>query len=145
MSQLNSNYFKLNHGNCFWAAVLVTTVVDLQDLPEHFEDNMKPWMDNFQQLLSADNKLLQTEVCVNSNLPWYSFLLKCTTDCIIVFSQHIFFLKCVFTAIYLIWVVIMPCFFEIPVNYFIVTWPRFLLAGVWQKWEIKFVCLFLWL
>ena len=35
-----------------------------QDLPEHFEDNIKTWMDNFLQLLSADNKLLKTEVCI---------------------------------------------------------------------------------
>jgi hypothetical protein len=33
-----------------------------QDLPEHFEDNIKTWMDNFLQLLSVDNKLLKTEV-----------------------------------------------------------------------------------
>ncbi|PVD23451.1 hypothetical protein C0Q70_16723 [Pomacea canaliculata] len=35
--------------------------LNFQDLPEHFEDNIKPWMDNFLQLLSVDNKLLKTE------------------------------------------------------------------------------------
>ncbi|XP_076462956.1 exportin-2-like [Babylonia areolata] len=35
--------------------------LNFQDLPEHFEDNMKTWMDNFLQLLGADNKLLKTE------------------------------------------------------------------------------------
>ncbi|CAL1529016.1 unnamed protein product [Lymnaea stagnalis] len=34
--------------------------LNFQDLPEHFEDNMKVWMDYFLALLSADNKLLQT-------------------------------------------------------------------------------------
>ena len=33
-----------------------------QDLPEHFEDNMSIWMTHFLTLLSADNKLLQTQV-----------------------------------------------------------------------------------
>lgn len=35
--------------------------LNFQDLPEHFEDNIKTWMDNFLTLLSADNKLLKTE------------------------------------------------------------------------------------
>lgn len=35
--------------------------LNFQDLPEHFEDNIKTWMDNFLQLLGADNKLLKTE------------------------------------------------------------------------------------
>ncbi|KAK0052093.1 exportin-2 [Biomphalaria pfeifferi] len=34
--------------------------LNFQDLPEHFEDNMKVWMDYFLALLSVDNKLLQT-------------------------------------------------------------------------------------
>ncbi|KAH9496808.1 Exportin-2 [Bulinus truncatus] len=34
--------------------------LNFQDLPEHFEDNMKVWMDYFLVLLSVDNKLLQT-------------------------------------------------------------------------------------
>uniref|UniRef100_A0A0B7B1D2 Exportin-2 n=2 Tax=Arion vulgaris TaxID=1028688 RepID=A0A0B7B1D2_9EUPU len=34
--------------------------LNFQDLPEHFEDNMKIWMRLFMDLLSADNKLLQT-------------------------------------------------------------------------------------
>ncbi|BFY99292.1 hypothetical protein BsWGS_02332 [Bradybaena similaris] len=34
--------------------------LNFQDLPEHFEDNMKAWMKLFMDLLSADNKLLQT-------------------------------------------------------------------------------------
>ncbi|XP_052256836.1 exportin-2-like isoform X3 [Dreissena polymorpha] len=35
--------------------------LNFQDLPEHFEDNMEIWMSNFLQLLSVDNKLLQTD------------------------------------------------------------------------------------
>ncbi|XP_035826529.1 exportin-2 isoform X2 [Aplysia californica] len=34
--------------------------LNFQDLPEHFEDNMKVWMEHFLSLLQADNKLLQT-------------------------------------------------------------------------------------
>ena len=33
-----------------------------QDLPEFFEDNMETWMSNFHNLLTLDNKLLQTDV-----------------------------------------------------------------------------------
>ncbi|XP_065835695.1 exportin-2-like [Oscarella lobularis] len=35
--------------------------LNYQDLPEFFEDNMAVWMDNFLTLLTADNKLLQTD------------------------------------------------------------------------------------
>ncbi|XP_052777226.1 exportin-2-like [Mya arenaria] len=35
--------------------------LNFQDIPEHFEDNMQIWMTNFLQLLSIDNKLLQTD------------------------------------------------------------------------------------
>ena len=48
-----------------------------QDLPEHFEDNIKTWMDNFLQLLSADNKLLKTEVCIVQQECCCNFLRAC--------------------------------------------------------------------
>ena len=37
----------------------------LQDLPEHFEENMEKWMKNFLILLTTDSKQLQVEVNVN--------------------------------------------------------------------------------
>ena len=37
----------------------------LQDLPEHFEENMEKWMKNFLILLTTDSKQLQVEVSVN--------------------------------------------------------------------------------
>ncbi|KAK7100974.1 hypothetical protein V1264_023831 [Littorina saxatilis] len=48
----------------FSSILLITKIfysLNFQDLPEHFEDNIKTWMDNFLQLLSVDNKLLKTE------------------------------------------------------------------------------------
>lgn len=53
------------------------SVFTFQDLPEHFEDNIKIWMDNFLQLLSADNKLLKTEVCVAQQKYFCSFTQAC--------------------------------------------------------------------
>ena len=53
------------------------SVFTFQDLPEHFEDNIKTWMDNFLQLLSADNKLLKTEVCVAQQKCCCSFTQAC--------------------------------------------------------------------
>ncbi|TRY97477.1 hypothetical protein DNTS_008211 [Danionella cerebrum] len=38
-----------------------TDVNALKDLPEFFEDNMETWMTNFHNLLTLDNKLLQTD------------------------------------------------------------------------------------
>ncbi|KAI2659250.1 Exportin-2 [Labeo rohita] len=35
--------------------------LNFQDLPEFFEDNMETWMTNFHNLLTLDNKLLQTD------------------------------------------------------------------------------------
>ncbi|CAB1353828.1 unnamed protein product [Coregonus sp. 'balchen'] len=35
--------------------------LNFQDLPEFFEDNMETWMSNFHNLLTLDNKLLQTD------------------------------------------------------------------------------------
>uniref|UniRef100_A0A8C7VB56 Exportin-2 n=3 Tax=Oncorhynchus mykiss TaxID=8022 RepID=A0A8C7VB56_ONCMY len=35
--------------------------LNFQDLPELFEDNMETWMSNFHNLLTLDNKLLQTD------------------------------------------------------------------------------------
>ncbi|KTF91104.1 hypothetical protein cypCar_00019513 [Cyprinus carpio] len=35
--------------------------LNFQDLPEFFEDNMETWMTHFHNLLTLDNKLLQTE------------------------------------------------------------------------------------
>ncbi|KAJ6665630.1 hypothetical protein lerEdw1_002000 [Lerista edwardsae] len=35
--------------------------LNFQDLPEFFEDNMETWMMNFHNLLTLDNKLLQTD------------------------------------------------------------------------------------
>ena len=35
--------------------------LNFQDLPEHFEDNMKTWMDHFLALLTADNPLLKSD------------------------------------------------------------------------------------
>uniref|UniRef100_A0A8C5MWL8 Exportin-2 n=1 Tax=Leptobrachium leishanense TaxID=445787 RepID=A0A8C5MWL8_9ANUR len=35
--------------------------LNFQDLPEYFEDNMETWMTNFHNLLTLDNKLLQTD------------------------------------------------------------------------------------
>lgn len=35
--------------------------LNFQDLPEHFEDNMKTWMENFLALLTADNPLLRSD------------------------------------------------------------------------------------
>ena len=37
----------------------------MQDLPEHFEENMEKWMKNFLILLTTDSKQLQVEVNVN--------------------------------------------------------------------------------
>ena len=37
----------------------------LQDLPEHFEENMEKWMKNFLILLTTDSKQLQVEVNVS--------------------------------------------------------------------------------
>ena len=34
----------------------------LQDLPEHFEENMEKWMKIFLMLLTIENNQLQTEV-----------------------------------------------------------------------------------
>lgn len=36
----------------------------VQDLPEFFEDNMETWMTHFHNLLTLDNKLLQTDVSI---------------------------------------------------------------------------------
>lgn len=35
--------------------------LNFQDLPEHFEDNMKTWMENFLVLLTADNPFLKSD------------------------------------------------------------------------------------
>jgi exportin-2 (importin alpha re-exporter) len=35
--------------------------LNFQDLPEHFEDNMKSWMENFLGLLTTDNPLLKSD------------------------------------------------------------------------------------
>jgi len=35
--------------------------LNFQDLPEHFEDNMKTWMENFLAQLTTDNPLLKTD------------------------------------------------------------------------------------
>eukprot|EP00117_Sycon_ciliatum_P032906 scpid41873/ scgid25428/ Exportin-2; Cellular apoptosis susceptibility protein; Chromosome segregation 1-like protein; Importin-alpha re-exporter len=35
--------------------------LNYQDLPEFFEDNMSIWMDNFHQLLTTNNKLLESD------------------------------------------------------------------------------------
>lgn len=35
--------------------------LNFQDLPEHFEDNMKTWMDHFLALLTAENPLLKSD------------------------------------------------------------------------------------
>uniref|UniRef100_A0A8C8GCE5 Exportin-2 n=1 Tax=Oncorhynchus tshawytscha TaxID=74940 RepID=A0A8C8GCE5_ONCTS len=40
---------------------VVYRVCLLSDLPEFFEDNMETWMSNFHNLLTLDNKLLQTD------------------------------------------------------------------------------------
>ena len=48
----------------FGSLVLVAKVfyyLNYQDLPEHFEDNMQTWMTHFLELLTLDNKLLQTD------------------------------------------------------------------------------------
>lgn len=48
----------------FSSIVLICKIfysLNFQDLPEHFEDNMAIWMTHFLTLLSADNKILQTE------------------------------------------------------------------------------------
>ncbi len=48
----------------FGSLVLIAKVfyyLNYQDLPEHFEDNMQTWMTHFLQLLTLDNKLLQTD------------------------------------------------------------------------------------
>ena len=54
----------------------------VQDLPEHFEDNMQIWMTNFLSLLTVDNKLLHSEVgsvChtyVIADFVWYNLSQK---------------------------------------------------------------------
>uniref|UniRef100_A0A8C7VY98 Exportin-2 n=1 Tax=Oncorhynchus mykiss TaxID=8022 RepID=A0A8C7VY98_ONCMY len=40
--------------------------LNFQDLPEFFEDNMETWMSNFHNLLTLDNKLLQTDLVSNA-------------------------------------------------------------------------------
>uniref|UniRef100_A0A8C1EYD0 Exportin-2 n=2 Tax=Cyprinus carpio TaxID=7962 RepID=A0A8C1EYD0_CYPCA len=40
--------------------------LNFQDLPEFFEDNMETWMTHFHNLLTLDNKLLQTELVSNA-------------------------------------------------------------------------------
>uniref|UniRef100_A0A672MEB4 Exportin-2 n=1 Tax=Sinocyclocheilus grahami TaxID=75366 RepID=A0A672MEB4_SINGR len=40
--------------------------LNFQDLPEFFEDNMETWMTNFHNLLTLDNKLLQTDLVSNA-------------------------------------------------------------------------------
>uniref|UniRef100_A0A8C7VAK4 Exportin-2 n=1 Tax=Oncorhynchus mykiss TaxID=8022 RepID=A0A8C7VAK4_ONCMY len=40
--------------------------LNFQDLPELFEDNMETWMSNFHNLLTLDNKLLQTDLVSNA-------------------------------------------------------------------------------
>uniref|UniRef100_A0A8C9SDI2 Exportin-2 n=1 Tax=Scleropages formosus TaxID=113540 RepID=A0A8C9SDI2_SCLFO len=40
--------------------------LNFQDLPEFFEDNMATWMTNFHNLLTLDNKLLQTDLVSNA-------------------------------------------------------------------------------
>uniref|UniRef100_A0A4X2JNK3 Exportin-2 n=1 Tax=Vombatus ursinus TaxID=29139 RepID=A0A4X2JNK3_VOMUR len=40
--------------------------LNFQDLPEFFEDNMETWMNNFHNLLTLDNKLLQTDLVSNA-------------------------------------------------------------------------------
>lgn len=48
----------------FSSIVLICKIfysLNFQDLPEHFEDNMSIWMTHFLTLLSADNKILQTQ------------------------------------------------------------------------------------
>lgn len=35
--------------------------LNFQELPEHYEDNMKTWMDNFLALLTTDNPLLKSD------------------------------------------------------------------------------------
>ena len=47
----------------------------LQDLPEHFEENMEKWMKNFLILLTTDSKQLQVEVnvsffCYKTTVQW---------------------------------------------------------------------------
>ncbi len=48
----------------FGSLVLITKIfycLNYQDLPEFFEDNMKIWMPRFLELLTLDNKLMQTD------------------------------------------------------------------------------------
>ncbi len=48
----------------FGSLVQITKIfyyLNYQDLPEYFEDNMQAWMTHFLQLLTMDNKLLQTD------------------------------------------------------------------------------------
>uniref|UniRef100_A0A8B9RB38 Exportin-2 n=1 Tax=Astyanax mexicanus TaxID=7994 RepID=A0A8B9RB38_ASTMX len=40
--------------------------LNFQDLPEFFEDNMETWMTHFHNLLTLDNKLLQTDLVSNA-------------------------------------------------------------------------------
>lgn len=42
----------------------------LQDLPEHFEENMEKWMKNFLILLTTDSKQLQVEVSAVEGFSW---------------------------------------------------------------------------
>ena len=51
----------------FGSLVLISKIfyfLNYQDLPEFFEDNMKIWMTHFLTLLQADNKCLQSQVCI---------------------------------------------------------------------------------
>lgn len=48
----------------FGSLVLITKIfycLNYQDLPEFFEDNMTTWMPRFLDLLTLDNKLMQTD------------------------------------------------------------------------------------
>lgn len=56
----------------FTSCVFVHSV---QDLPEFFEDNMETWMTHFHNLLTLDNKLLQTDVslCFSPSVADYIF------------------------------------------------------------------------
>lgn len=62
----------------------------IQDLPEFFEDNMETWMTHFHNLLTLDNKLLQTDV----SLLDVSHLLNNFDFLTLTSNEHIYRAKC---------------------------------------------------